>query len=100
MHMNESPLRIQVADLEVEPLLQTQSHRVDRPEVHRDPHRGTGIDDSMNLLDGKDFGQRLGALQLHGGERLPVTSASARVEKLDARESHPHRSVGEVPLVL
>ena len=54
MNMNDHPLAVDVADLQVQTFLETQPERVDRPEVGlvvRSTHR---VDEAPHFRDAQD----------------------------------------------
>lgn len=100
MNVDQTTSRIDITDLKVQSLLQTQAQRVDGPEVDGHARLATMVDDLMDLRDREHFRQALDVLNLHRSERLPLTTAGACVEELDATVSDTQRTGGELPVVL
>ncbi len=100
MDVNHHPLRIDVTDLQVTCLFEPEPHAVGGPEIQGDPFNAAGIDDRVDLLDGQDFRERLGRLQLHRGERFPGPFTRPGVKELDAGEGDANATVGELLFVL
>src|SRR6056297_1520831 len=93
MNVEHHAFATDVTDLQVAGFFDSESHGVDGPVEQGDPLDTASVDDVVDLLDGEDFGEGLGLLEFHRGERLPVPLASPRVEELDAGEGDADGSV-------
>ena len=93
--VNQSTSGVDVTDLQVEPLVQTQSHGVDGPKVDKHPLRSGRGDQPVHSLDREHFGQGVDVLQPEHSNDFPVPFAGDGEEELDAREGDAKRPVGE-----
>ena len=99
MDVDHHALAIDIAELQVPGLIEPESHGVGGPVEQGDSLDPARVDDGVDLVDGEDFGEGLGLLELHGGERFPGTLASSCVEELDAGEGDSDGAVGELLFV-
>ena len=96
MHVHEHPLAVDVADLQVQPFLESQAERVDRPEVGPVVGRADGVDESSHLVDREHVGERLRPGDAEPLERRPVAGRGVGVEELDAAVGDLQRRGGEL----
>ncbi len=100
MHVHEHPRAVDVADLEVEALLEPQAQRGGGPEVGPVVGCADGVDEPPHLVDGQDIGERLGPGDAELPERLPVARRGAGVEGLDPAGGDDQRTGGELLVIL
>ena len=100
MHVNQHPLAIDVADLQVQPFLEPKSQRVDRPEVGTVVVRADGVDETPHLIDREHVGESLLLADAEPLECRPVAGRGVGIEELDAAVGDPERPGGELLVVL
>ena len=72
MNMNDHPLAGDIADFQVQAFLETQSERVDRPEVGFVVRGVHGVDETSHFGDAQDVRQGFGSKKVDFLERRPV----------------------------
>jgi hypothetical protein len=100
MDVDHHPGAVDVADLEVEALAESEAERVDGPEVGAVVGRADGGDEPSDLLDGEDIGEAFLPGDAEAFEGGPVSRCGVRIEELDAAVSDAEGSGGEVAVVL
>ena len=86
MNMDQSAIRIDVTDLQVQSFAQSQSHRIDGPEVNRHALTRTSVNDLVNLLGRDDFRQGLGTFDFQLMQCVPVARTGDAKKELEGRE--------------
>ena len=86
MNMDQSAIRIDVTDLQVQSFAQSQSHRIDGPEVNRHALTRTSVNDLVNLLGRDDFRQGLGTFDFQLMQCVPVARTGDTKKELEGRE--------------
>ncbi len=84
MNVDHHPPAVDVADLEVQPLAQSQAQRVNGPEIGPVVGRADRGDEPPDFLDGEHVGEPLVPADAELLERGPVAGCGVGVEELDA----------------
>ena len=84
MDVDHHPCAVDVADLEVQPFLEPQAQRVDRPEIGPVVGRADGGDEPPHLIDREDVGESLLLADAEPLEGRPVAGRGVGIEELDA----------------
>ena len=100
MDVHHHPRAIDVADLEVQPLAEPESQRVDGPEIGPVVGRADGGDEPSHLVDGEDVGESLLPADAEPLEGRPVAGSGVGIEELDAAVGDAERGGGELAVVL
>jgi hypothetical protein len=84
----------------MQPLAESDSHRVDGLEVDAVVGRADGGDEASDLVDGEDVGEPLLPGDAEAFQGRPVARDGVRIEGLDAAVGDAEGSGGEVAIVL
>ena len=100
MDVDHHPRSVDVADLEMKPLAEPESERVDGLEVGTVVGRADGGDEATDLVDGEDVGEPLLPGDAESFQGRPIAWDGVRREELDAAVGDAEGSGGEVAVVL
>jgi hypothetical protein len=100
MDVDHHPGRVDIGDLEVEALGESEAEGVDGPEISPVVGRADGGDEATDLVRGEDVGEASLPGDAEASEGGPVSGCGVSIEELDAAVSDAEGSGGEVPLVL
>ena len=91
--------RVNVADLEMKALGESQPERVNGPEIGAIVKGLDRFDPLMGLGDGEDVGERLFTTDASALECGPITGSRMRIEELDTGISDGERCRSELAFI-
>ena len=89
VHVYQSTGGVNVTDLQVQSFFESQSHRVNRPDVNSDAFDFAGVNDLVYLQHRKDFRKCLGIGDFDLPQGRPVSLATVRIEEPNTIKSNP-----------
>src|SRR5262249_10864896 len=100
MNMHHHPRTVDVADLQVQALVEPEPQRVDGPEIGAVMGRTHRGDEASDLIDGEDVGEPLLPGDAEALEGRPIARDGVRRKELDPAVSDTEGSGGEPTIVL
>jgi hypothetical protein len=93
--MDLHALAVDIADLQVEPLVEPESQAIDSGEVDLIMQRCGGLEETPDLLDTEDGWETVFGLSANERQGVPVAMKDVLVEESDATIADTHGSRGE-----